>query len=162
MASVPASAAKSSHSLGLLAHLARVVQREADAVPAESGLRPRHFVVLMLLRDHGASTQRGLSETLRLDPTNLVGVLNDLESRDMVVRQRDPEDRRRHIVDITAAGLAELEKNDCRLREVEERVLGALSVEERETLHALLARAAGGALPLGSCTEPDAQGPPVC
>ena len=141
------------HSLGLIAHLARVTHREAEALENERGLRPRHYVVLTLLRDHGASTQKGVAEALRLDPTNLVGALNDLEAQGLVTRRRDPEDRRRHIVDLTDAGADELASNERKLAEVEDRVLGPLSDDEREVLHALLMRAAGGQLPPGACAE---------
>ena len=139
-------------SLALLSHLARVGQREAEASSAPDGLRPRHGVLLTLLRDHGSATQSGLGEALRLDPSNLVGLLNELESRGLVARRRDVADRRRHIVEITSEGLAELGAIECRLAAAEERVLGALSAQERETLHGLLMRAAGGQLPPGACS----------
>jgi DNA-binding MarR family transcriptional regulator len=142
-------------SLALLDHLSRVARREADGTPHPDGLRPRHLVALTLLRDHGAATQQALSEALRLDPSNVVGLLNDLESRGLVTRRRDPDDRRRHIVELAPAGLTTLHEAEQRLAAVENRVLGALSAEERCTLHALLIRAAGGQLPATACTEPD-------
>lgn len=160
MASTPTSGSQSRHSLGLLAHLARVAQREGESLPDERGLRPRHYVVLTLLRDHGTATQRGLAEALRMDPTNVVGALNDLESRECVVRRRDPEDRRRHIVEVTDTGVEALAEWERALAEVEDRVLGALSEDEREQFHALLIRAAGGQLPPGACAEAD-QAPPA-
>src|SRR6201987_5931454 len=91
-------------SLALLSHLARVGQREAETV-LPSGLRTAHLMLLTLLRDHGAATQTGLAEALRLDPSNLVGLLNDLERRGMVIRQHHPDDRRRHIVSIADDGI---------------------------------------------------------
>lgn len=161
MASTPTSGSQTRHSLGLLAHLARVAQREGEALPDTRGLRPRHYLVLTLLRDHGTATQRGLAEALRMDPTNIVGALNDLESRECVVRRRDPEDRRRHIVEVTDTGVEALADWERALAEVEDRVLGALSEDEREQFHALLIRAAGGQMPAGACAEAD-QAPPSC
>ena len=142
-------------SLALLAHLARVSAREAETAEGSGTLRPRHYVALTLLRDHGETSQRALADALRLDPTNLVGLLNDLEQLELLARRRDPEDRRRHIVAITTAGMAELEATERRLEAVEERVLSALSADERATLHGLLMRAAGGQMPQDACTETD-------
>jgi DNA-binding MarR family transcriptional regulator len=143
-------------SLALLAHLARVGQREAESsLPGD--LRTAHLMLLTLLRDHGATTQTGLAEALRLDPSNLVGLLNDLERRRMIIRQHHPDDRRRHIVTIADDGITQLQTTEQRLVAVEDRVLGALDPEERATLHCLLMRAAGGQLPAHACspTEPD-------
>jgi DNA-binding MarR family transcriptional regulator len=143
-------------SLALLAHLARVSQREAESsLPAD--LRTAHLMLLTLLRDHGPTTQTGLAEALRLDPSNLVGLLNDLERRAMIVRRHHPDDRRRHIVTIADDGITELQSTEQRLAVAEDRVLGALEPEERATLHCLLMRAAGGQLPPDACNpaQPD-------
>lgn len=140
-------------SLALLNHLSRVARREADAVFELGGLRPRHVVALTLLRDHGAVSQQGLAEALRLDPSNLVGLLNELEQRHLISRTRDPSDRRRHIVALAPEGLDALQDAEQRLACVEDRVLGALSEQERDTLHALLLRAAGDQLPAQACAE---------
>jgi MarR family transcriptional regulator for hemolysin len=137
-------------SLALLAHLARVGQREGESSLSDD-LRTTHLMLLTLLRDHGPTSQAGLAEALRLDPSNLVGLLNDLERRGMVIREHHPDDRRRHVVRIAAAGITELQTTEQRLTAVEDRVLGALDSEERATLHCLLMRAAGGQLPPNAC-----------
>jgi len=133
--------------LALLAHLAHVARREAELVGFPDGLRPRHLVALTLLRDHGAAAQAGLAESLRLDPSNVVGLLNDLEARGLVTRRRDPDDRRRHIVELAAPGRRALEEAERRLAAVEDTLLRALSPEDRATLHELLLRAAGDQIP---------------
>ncbi|GAA0616007.1 MarR family winged helix-turn-helix transcriptional regulator [Sporichthya brevicatena] len=135
--------------LPLLDHLARVGRRAAEAAMAPSELRPRHLVALTLLAEHGPVGQQTLAETLHLDPSNVVGLLNELEDRDFVVRRRDPADRRRHIVELSPTGVRELRRLQRRLRTVEESLLAGLTVEERATLHGLLTRAAG----TPSCAE---------
>lgn len=135
--------------LPLLDHLARVGRRAAEASMAPNGLRPRHLIALMLLSDHGPQSQQNLGETLRLDPSNVVGLLNELEERELIRRRRDPSDRRRHIVELSTTGARELRRAQDRLRCVEDEMFAGLTAAERATLHALLTRAAGSP----SCAE---------
>ncbi len=139
-------------SLALLSHLARLGQRDADRELFTRDLRTAHLVLLTLLRDHGETSQAALVDLLQLDPSNIVGLLNDLERRDLIVRRRDPDDRRRHIVGLAPAGREELALIEARLVAVEERLLGVLDQSERESLHELLLRAVGGHLPSDACT----------
>ena len=130
--------------LPLLDHLARVGRRAAEASMAPGGLRPRHLIALKLLSEHGPASQQGLAEALSLDPSNVVGLLNELEERGLIVRRRDPADRRRHIVELSAAGAGELCLAQARLSRVEDDLLAVLSAAERATLYRLLARAVDG------------------
>jgi DNA-binding MarR family transcriptional regulator len=125
----------------LLVHLARRMQTEADAELAAFGLRARHVIALTLLRDLGEQNQSDLPETLRMDPTNVVALLNELEADDLVQRRRSPQDRRRHTVSLTAAGKALLKEIEDLLTGVEQRVLDPLTPKEQQTLYALLSRA---------------------
>jgi DNA-binding MarR family transcriptional regulator len=129
--------------LPLLEHLARVGRRAAESTMSPGGLRPRHLIALRLLSEDGPASQQGLTESLRLDPSNVVGLLNELEERDLITRRRDRSDRRRHIVEISPRGEEELCLTYTRLRLVEDELLSALSAEEKTTLYHLLVRAVG-------------------
>ena len=139
--------------LPLLEHLARVGRRAAESTTAPGGLRPRHLIALKLLREEGPASQQGLTEALRLDPSNVVALLNELEERELITRRRDPSDRRRHIVEISPRGVEELCLAYTRLRLVEDELLSALSAEEKATLYHLLVRAVGVKSP--PCDEPE-------
>jgi MarR family transcriptional regulator, lower aerobic nicotinate degradation pathway regulator len=139
------------HSAALLDYLARRMRSAGVEVLDPLGLRPRHLIALTVLRDHGASSQVHLAEVLDIDRTNLVGLLNDLEEAGLVERRRSAQDRRRHDVVITVDGRQRLAQAEMRLRAIEDMVLGALTGSERETLHALLSRAAQGLA--SRCTE---------
>jgi DNA-binding MarR family transcriptional regulator len=132
--------------LPLIEHLARVARRayEAGRFDEAGCLRPRQLVALNLLHEHGPLSQQALGEALSLDPSNVVGLLNELEERGLITRQRDPADRRRHIVSLSSAGQAEAATGG-QLAAIEDDVLSALSPDERATLHELLQRAVGGA-----------------
>jgi DNA-binding MarR family transcriptional regulator len=128
----------------LLDHLARLNRARAEAALAPLNLRPRHLVALTLLRDHGDGTQQAMAEALRIDRTNLVGLLNELEADGLITRTRAAEDRRRHIVQLTDAGSARLREAECALAVVENEVLSALDDAQREQLYELLALATSG------------------
>jgi DNA-binding MarR family transcriptional regulator len=132
------------HSGALLDHLARRMRLRSEAVLAPLGLRPRHMVALTVLRDGGGSTQQALAATLAMDGTNIVGLLNDLEAKNLIERRRSPEDRRRHTVELTEVGATQLSNVEFALLSAEDEVLGALSKTQRETLYNLLQQAARG------------------
>ena len=151
MARLPVVNQPAHHPGALLHHLARRMRLRTEAVLAPLGLRPRHLVALTVLRDRGGSTQQALAATLEMDGTNIVGLLNALEARQLIERRRSPEDRRRHLVELTDAGAEQLAKAECALSAVEDEVLGALDHSQRETLYSLLRQAAAGTAV--SCTE---------
>ena len=133
--------------LPLLDHLARVARRSGEATLEPGGLRPRHLIALRLLSEGGPASQQGLADSLSLDPSNVVGLLNELEERELITRRRDVADRRRHIVELSPRGGEELCLAYARLRFVEDDLFSALSAEERATLYDLLVRAVGVTVP---------------
>jgi len=135
----------------LLDHVARRMRLRTEAVLAPVGLRPRHLVALTVLRDCPGGSQQALAATLEMDGTNIVGLLNELEAEKLIERRRSPEDRRRHMVELTDAGAEQLAELEVALAAVEEEVLGALDESQRETLYSLLLQAARGMVT--SCTE---------
>ncbi|MEO8687847.1 MAG: hypothetical protein ABI611_06475 [Solirubrobacteraceae bacterium] len=64
--------------------------------------------------------------------------------RDFAERRRHPDDRRRHIVEVTPEGLEALERAEEAVNSLEDAVLAGISEEERATLRDLLRRALQG------------------
>ena len=77
------------------------VNKELVAV----GLRVRSYSILALAceRPEGVN-QRGAAATLGLDPSQLVALIDELESRELVVRRLDPADRRNKLIAATDTG----------------------------------------------------------
>jgi DNA-binding MarR family transcriptional regulator len=126
----------------LLTRLSRAVYRRANEEVL--GMKMKEFVALSYLRHSPGIGQRELSERLMLDANNTVLLLNGLERRDFAERKRHPEDRRRHIVEITPDGVEALERAEQAMDSLEDDVLRGLSQDERATLRDLLLRALQG------------------
>ncbi len=128
--------------MGLLSQLNRVVYRRATEDVL--GMKLKQLITLEILARNEGCLQQELGATLMVDPNNCVLLLNELDERGYVERQRDPRDRRRHIVVITPAGLKALTKAEEELEALEGEVLVNLEDTEREQLSDLLARAMVG------------------
>jgi DNA-binding MarR family transcriptional regulator len=156
-------AAEGHQLLPLINHLARVGRRAVESYMSGC-LRPRHMIALKLLGERGPMTQHTVGVALSLDPSNVVGLLNELEERDLITRRRDPADRRRHIVELSAAGSGEAALTYDQLGLAEDDLFKALTADERATLHALLSRAVAGLAPAceaSGCAAPETAGSSV-
>jgi DNA-binding MarR family transcriptional regulator len=132
----------------LLTRLAKQVYRRSDEELL--GMHMRLLMALSYLRDHAGAPQQELAEALCMDANNVVLLLNELEELGHVTRRRDPHDRRRHLVELTAEGRNALARAEHAQEEIEDDVLQALDPQERATLWRLLTRALHGAEPARS------------
>jgi DNA-binding MarR family transcriptional regulator len=123
----------------LLTRLARAVFLRSSVELV--GMNLRNMVVLAYLRDHPGASQQKMTEELSMDSNTGVLVLNDLEDLEYAERRRDPADRRRHLVDITDAGVEALERAELAQGSIEDEILGGLSMSERAELRRLLIKA---------------------
>ncbi|MBB6405319.1 MarR family winged helix-turn-helix transcriptional regulator [Arthrobacter sp. AZCC_0090] len=124
----------------LLARHGRIMNTRLRQALDSSGLSPRHAVLLCRLDDSGPISQQGLIEILSIDASALVAVLNDLESGGLAERHRDPADRRRHIVEITAEGKRAVASIEVAVGDVEREAFAGFSADELQQLHGLLSR----------------------
>jgi MarR family transcriptional regulator, lower aerobic nicotinate degradation pathway regulator len=121
----------------LLAKLSKVVYRKTEeALP---GISVKEYMALSNLDERGVPQAR-LAESLHMDENNLVLLLNGLEEAGSIARRRDPDDRRRHIVEITPGGKKVLERAERGMAKLEEELLAALSPSERAKLKQLVRR----------------------
>ncbi len=105
------------------------------------GMSQRRYLALNYIAEPSGISQQQLGEILCMDANNMVLLLNELEDDGLVRRERDPGDRRRHIVRLTEHGSQAFSAAQRNRESLEDEVLAALSPEERETLHQLLAKA---------------------
>lgn len=126
--------------LGRAAARGRALVAEALAV---EGLKMWHHVVLSAVRDLAPVAQADLGRSAGLDPKDLVGILNDLQSAELVVREPDPKDRRKNAVSLTEDGARLLRRCEKAARAANDELLAPLSAAERERFMGLLIRISG-------------------
>jgi len=110
------------------------------------GMRLKQFLLLGYVGDRGAVSQQELETGLVMDANSVVLLLNEAEAAGLSVRKRDPADRRRHMVELTDAGRAAVERAETAREGIEDDVLSDLSVDERKALRKLLKRVLEGLL----------------
>ncbi len=103
------------------------------------GLRPRHYAVLSALADQRElATQHTVGGCLAIDPSTMVAVIDELEGQGFVSRRRDPADRRRYLLALTAKGRRKHAACRSAAERCEAQLLGSLDHDERAVLRRLL------------------------
>lgn len=114
-----------------------------DTALAGHGVALRDYYVLVCIGESGPLSQQRVADRLGLDRSDLVKVLDRLEAAGWVSRERDTQDRRRHVLTLTEAGRATVGTAEEVSAAVTGELLARLSPGERETLHQLLLKAFG-------------------
>jgi DNA-binding MarR family transcriptional regulator len=133
----------------LIFRLARMTGYRLGEALAALEMRTQEFAALQHLHQAGPLSQQQLGSALRINPSNLVGLLDALEADGLVVRPRDPADRRRHLVELTAVGQRRLVHAKRAVEAAEQELLAPLSSAERQQLQSVLERLATHACPAG-------------
>jgi DNA-binding MarR family transcriptional regulator len=126
----------------LLARASAIALSAANSALAAHGLKARSYSILALAAEDALPTQRELAEFLRLDPSQVVVLVDELERRNLVRRQPDPGDRRANVVVATADGRALFAKAQKSARVAEKALKEAVPAEYHERLNDLMRRLA--------------------
>ena len=106
------------------------------------GISPPHFGMLRWIHANGGKNQRELAAHLGVVPSRLVVLLDELETKGLVARERSPQDRRSQQLQLTRKGTRLLEKVE-QIATAHDADLGSsLTAPEREMLIDLCAKLA--------------------
>ena len=110
----------------LLGRLARATGARLRRELEGAGVSRREFAVLDRLAATGPVAQQRVGQELHIHSSNLVAVLEELENRGLVLRPRDPDDRRRYLLELSPDGERLLERAAIAAAETERELLGPL------------------------------------
>jgi MarR family transcriptional regulator for hemolysin len=123
-----------------LARTAKVVSRAFDDALAQVGGSLPAWLVLVSIKAHRHGAQRHLAESIGVEGPTLTHHLNKMEAAGLVTRTRNPENRRVHNVDLTAAGEAAFARLLDAVREFDRQLQKGFSKNEIEAVSGLLLR----------------------
>jgi DNA-binding MarR family transcriptional regulator len=126
----------------LLAKLGIAFKAQALEALEAAGFDPYDYSVLALLAEGAREAQSTIADSLTLDPSRVVALLDSLEERGLIARHRDVHDRRRHVVSITPTGKKQLVRLRAIARRAEDEFLAPLDAESRAIFHDQLSRLA--------------------
>jgi DNA-binding MarR family transcriptional regulator len=126
--------------VGLL-RTADLVRRQAATLVEPHGITLQQFNVLRILRGAGGDGLPTLEVANRMveETPGITRLLDRLEKKGLIRRQRCPRDRRQHLCWITAAGQALLQKMDAPIARTHEETLKGLRTRDRLAFTRLLA-----------------------
>src|SRR6476620_3012554 len=123
----------------LLKRLGFAAKDSSHAAFEGTGLSAFHFAVLALLEEDARETQAMIADALGYDRSHIVRLLDELEERELVMRKRDPDDRRRPVGKLPPYRRTMLRRLPAIGQLLEDDFFSPLDAKQRKTLHALLA-----------------------
>lgn len=117
-----------------------VIQPAVQKAIEPLGLRIPSFSCLSVIVDHPGIAPSVLAEMLKMERSNIVLVLDELETQELISRAQMKTDRRRQALTATMRGKQVQKKAAAAIAEAEARLMSALSAEEQTLLISLLSR----------------------
>lgn len=122
----------------LISRVRRLVWASAARELSQRGDSMLMWQVVNELNRSGPRAQKALAEAIAQHPAGVCRVVEELEHKGMARQERDPEDRRRSVVSLTAKGKKWLEEVQPSVREGILEILSVLTPAEAEVLRELL------------------------
>ena len=118
--------------------VARQLRETSAETLAPWDITPAQFRALRVLRHHGVMRLSELSDRLQIAARSTTEVVDALESRDLIGRRPDPDDRRATLVEVTEHGRSVLDAMRAARGTEAERAFGRLTRADRADLARIL------------------------
>jgi MarR family transcriptional regulator for hemolysin len=123
-----------------LTRISRLVSRAFDDALAEAGGSLPVWLVLLHLKINRGANQRQLAQAVGVTEATLTHHLGAMERDSLITRDRNPANRRNHVIELTPRGEAKFGTLAAAARDFDVRLRRNFSAADLETLRALLDR----------------------
>ncbi len=96
------------------------------------GITPVQFAALQAVADSPGLDQRTLARTIGFDTSTIGGVIDRLETRGLLARHADPDDRRVRLLELTSEGKKLLRDVTPAMLRAQQRMLEPLSLRQHD------------------------------
>ena len=120
--------------LNAIRQVIRAADLDSRKLAAEHHITSPQLMCLMAVVEKDSDTAIDIAARIHISPSTLVGVLDRLESKGFIARERSQEDRREVLVTATSAGREFAAHTPFPLQHSLHRALRQLSEEERKEL----------------------------
>lgn len=136
--SLPGRSAQEDEILRSLRRIIRAVDLYSRRLITQTGLSGPQLTCLRQLARRGPLQTNHLAEAVNLSPATVCGILNRLEQRGLVVRERRSDDRRKVLVSLSEAGADTVEHSPPALHDSFLFKLRALPDAEQQSIRSTL------------------------
>ena len=124
--------------LGVELRIAQILADRLFASSPQLHMAPGHYTVLSLIELNPGINQSRLAQSMYLDRSSMVPILDQLEKKDWIERKRPPADRRSYALHLTPAGRAALKLADKEVHGLEESIATEMGRDKRASLLTLI------------------------
>lgn len=114
--------------------IAQCVEHHSKRLKTSYNITSPQLVALMAIARLGPSTLKSIGQEIHLSSSTLVGIVDRLEEKNLVTRERDTRDRRNVFVSVTEHGKHLVDDAPSALPQGFARALGTLSETDQQTL----------------------------
>jgi DNA-binding MarR family transcriptional regulator len=115
----------------MLEPLRRALLAAEHDVLSDHGLTMWAYSVLLRLGSEPVRTQAALADAIGADRTRIIAILDDLQTRGLISREPDPDDRRARLVSLTSKGRRLRDSAQAAIQQGEARLLATLKPTDR-------------------------------
>ena len=115
----------------MIVPLGRALMAAELPVLRRHGLTMWGYIVLLALNEEPVRTQAALADSIGADKTRIISVLDGLQQTGLISRRPDPDDRRVHLLSLTAEGRRLRAAAQADIQRQEDRLLTRLPADDR-------------------------------